>query len=306
MVKLFYCFIVILFIDFIFMKKINKNKILPRAEIGIFGGSGFYELLENSIEVEAETVFGAPADKIMVGKIAGQRVAFLPRHGRKHSLPPHKIPYKANLWAFKKLGVKRIIAPAAVGSLNPLIKRGDFVICDQFVNWTRAGGSPKRDDTFYHGEAIEGFKNSERVAHFSMADPYCQEMRKIASRAAKKLAIPYHESGTVVVIEGPRFSTRAESNFFTRQGFDIINMTIYPEVVLARELGMCYLNIGLVTDYDVGLLGSKNIRPVSIQEVMKVFKKNNERLKLLLGEIIMGLPKERKCVCEKYVKEAMV
>ncbi len=286
-----------------------KNKTtqkLPRAEIGIFGGSGFYELLENAQMVAMETPFGRPSDSIFVGKIEGRQVAFIPRHGRGHKYPPHNIPFKANLWAMKKLGVKRIIAPTAVGSLNPLVKPGDFVIVDQFINWTRTRGLDKRDDTFYHGEEVEGVKHSGRVAHFSLAEPYCEELRKIIIKQCQKLNISHHNLGTVVVVEGPRFSTKAESRFFSSQGWQIINMTIYPEVVLARELGICYANIGLVTDYDVGLVDNKIIKPVTAREVFKVFAENNKKVKELMFVVIKNLPKEKKCRCDRFLEEAIV
>lgn len=279
----------------------EKKQFIPRAEIGVIGGSGFYDLLEKEQEVEVATPFGAPSDKVRLGRVVGHRVAFLPRHGQGHKIPPHKIPFKANLFALKKMGVKQIISPAAVGSLNPLIKPGDFVICNQFINWTK-----KREDTFYNGQEIEGLKKSGRVVHVSLADPYCPELRRLANRCCQKLNIPHHETGTVVVIDGPRFSTRAESRLFASQGGDIINMTIYPEVVLARELGMCYVNIGLVTDYDVGLIGHKNIKPVTIKEVLKIFNENNQKVKDLIFEIIKNLPQERKCGCEKFIDEAVV
>lgn len=281
------------------MKKVNQK--LPMVEIGVFGGSGFYDLLDNSREFELETFFGAPSDKIVVGTINKRRVAFIARHGQEHKLAPHKIPYKANLLAFKQMGVKRIISPAAVGSLNPLVKPGDFVICDQFVNWTK-----NRDDTFYYGEEIQGVKYSERVAHFPMAEPYCKELRRVSGKACQKLNIKHHQGGTVVVIEGPRFSTRAESRFFSNQGWDIINMTVYPEVVLARELGMCYTNIGLVTDYDAGLEASRNIKQVTIKEVFKIFNQNNQKVKELIYEIISNIPKQRKCYCDKYLDDAII
>lgn len=293
----------------------NKTKNLPRAEIGIFGGSGFYDLLENPVEVEMETPFGKPSDKIMVGRINGRRVAFLPRHAHGHKFPPHNIPYRANIWAMKKLGVKRIMAPAAVGSLQALIKPGDFVICDQFVNWTRTRGLDKREDTFYHGQPAESagkvvsdniIKHADQVAHFSMAEPYCEELRKNIIKQCQKLNISHHQLGTVVVVEGPRFSTRAESRFFTSQGWHIINMTAYPEVVLARELGICYANIGLVTDYDVGLTDNKTIKPVTTKEVVRVFQENNKKVKELLFAVIKNLPKEKKCKCDKYLEEAIV
>ncbi|PIT89769.1 S-methyl-5'-thioadenosine phosphorylase [Candidatus Kuenenbacteria bacterium CG10_big_fil_rev_8_21_14_0_10_36_11] len=276
------------------------------AEIGIFGGSGFYDLLENAEVVEIETPFGKPSDKIIIGVVGGRRIAFLPRHGKSHQYPPHKIPYKANLWAFKKLGVQRIISPVAVGSLRPDIKPGDFVICNQFVNWTHTHGLNQRDDTYYHGEKVDGIKHSEKVAHLSLAEPYCSELRKVVSDICEQEKILHHKNGTVVVIEGPRFSTKAESKFFASQGWDIINMTAYPEVALARELGMCYVNIGLVTDYDAGLEGNPSIKPVTTAEVIEVFNKNNEKIKELIFVIIKNLPVERSCECEKYLEQAII
>lgn len=286
-------------------KKNDKQVKIPRAEIGVLGGSGFYDLLDNAKEAVIKTPFGSLSGKVMIGRISGRRVAFIPRHGQGHKYPPHKIPYKANLWAFKKMGIKRIISPAAVGSLNPFIKPGDFVIVDQFVNWTK-----NRDDTFYHGPEysgkIEGIKKSDKVAHFSMAEPYCKELRKIASKSCQKLNIPRHQTGTLVIIEGPRFSTRAESKFFSSQGWDIINMTSYPEVVLARELGICYLNIGLITDWDVGLEGDPKVKPVTFRELVKVFNQNNQKVKELIFEIIKNIPKQRKCGCDKFLDEAVI
>jgi len=205
------------------MKKNNIQK-LPRVDIGVFGGSGFYDLIEDAQEIDLETPFGKTSDKIKIGNVGKgkerKKVAFIARHGQGHKIPPHKINYKANVWAMKKLGAKRIISPMAVGSLNRLIKPGEFVICDQFVNW-----NCKNEDTFYNGQEIENVKKTDHVAHFSMADPFCDEVRKNIIKNCKKMEINFHEVGTVVVVEGPRFSTRAESRFFTNQGWDIINMT---------------------------------------------------------------------------------
>ena len=173
----------------------------------------------------------------------------MPRHGEKHAFPPHKIPYRANLWAFKEIGVKQIIAPCASGSLTPQIKPGDFVICDQFVDRTWG-----RNDTFFDGP---------QVMHPPRADPYCPSLRKIAIKACEALKIPHHNEGTIVVIQGPRFSTRAESKWFQSQGWQVVNMTAYPEIVLARELRICYINIALITDYDTGLEGYQDIKPVT-------------------------------------------
>lgn len=256
---------------------------LPHAEIGIIGGSGFYSLLEGAEETTVETPYGAPSDRAVVGEVAGRRVAFIPRHGRYHQFPPHSINYRANLWAMKELGVTRIIGPCASGSLQPEIKPSDFVICDQFVDRTTG-----RNDTFYDGPM---------TTHVSSADPYCPTLRSAALAAARDLGITAHDGGTVVVIQGPRFSTRAESKWFSSEGWEVINMTQYPEAYLARELEICYTSVALITDYDVGLEGMPDIPPVSHEEVIRVFTANNEKLKKLLFEIIPRIPKERDCHC---------
>ncbi|WP_324668275.1 S-methyl-5'-thioadenosine phosphorylase [Geochorda subterranea] len=261
-----------------------------RADVGIFGGSGFYSIAEDVEELWIETPYGPPSDKVALLTIAGRRVAFLPRHGKDHRLPPHRINYRANLWAMKALGVRRVIGPCAAGSLQPDIPPGTFVLCDQFVNrtWGRA-------DTFFDGPI---------TTHISAADPYCPEMRAVAARSCQRLGIDYRPTGTVVVVQGPRFSTRAESREFRERGWHVINMTQYPEVILARELGMCYLNVSLVTDYDAGLEGHPEVRPVTHQEVLRVFNSNLERLRTLLWELIPALPAERGCACGRAVEEA--
>jgi 5'-methylthioadenosine phosphorylase len=265
-----------------------------RAEIGVFGGSGLYSMEGASVleELKVETPFGAPSDLITIVEIAGKRVAFLPRHGRKHQYPPHKVPYKANIWAMKALGVERVLAPNAVGSLQRHVKPGDFVICDQFVDRTR-----HRDDTFFNGPL---------TTHVSTADPYCPQLREIAIQACRDLGIPHHERGTVVVIEGPRFSTKAESRWFTQMGWEVINMTQYPEVVLAREAELCYVNISIVTDYDTGLVAEGEVEPVSAEEVMRNFAASVEKARQLIAEIIRRLPAERTCRCGEALKHARV
>ncbi len=264
-----------------------------KAEIGVFGGSGLYTMEGATVleEIKVETPYGAPSDTITIVEVAGKRVAFLPRHGRKHQYPPHKIPYKANIWAMKALGVERILAPNAVGSLQPHIKPGDFVICDQFVDRTR-----HRDDTFFDGPI---------TTHVSTADPYCPQLREIAIQACRDLNIPHHERGTVVVIEGPRFSTKAESRWFTGMGWEVINMTQYPEVTLAREAELCYVNISIVTDYDTGLVAEGEVEPVSA-EVMRNFAASLEKARALLLEIIKRIPSERTCPCPHALKQARV
>ena len=253
--------------------------------IGIFGGSGFYSLLDSAEVVEKETPFGSPSSPITVGTIGRQEVAFIARHGSQHQHPPHKIPYLANLYAFRDLGVTRVIAPSAVGSLRHDVKPGDFVVADQFVNFTH------RPDTFF---------NEIPVTHVSTADPYCPELRNIVLGMAKHLQMPVHDRGTIVVVDGPRFATRAESSFYQSLG-DIINMTQYPEVALAREMEMCYVNISLVTDYDAGIKGET---PVSAVEVSNVFRNNLAKMKRLVLDCIPNIPDQRSCKCKNALDEA--
>ncbi len=239
-----------------------------RAEIGVFGGSGFYSFLEDAEEVAVETPYGPPSDRFTIGDVGGVRVAFLPRHGRHHHLPPHMVPYRANLWAMRELGVRRVFGPCASGSLQKNLPPGAFVVCDQFVDRTSG-----RRDTFYDGPV---------TTHVSAADPYCPDLRRILLETGRDQGLDIRDGGTVVVIQGPRFSTRAESRWFASMGWGVINMTAYPEGWLARELGLCYANVSLITDYDVGLEDDPDIEPVSHEAVVQVFTENNERLRRLL------------------------
>ncbi len=257
------------------------------AKIGVFGGSGLYSFLDKVEEVKIETPYGAPSDRIALGTIYGKKVAFLPRHGKDHSLPPHKIPYKANLWAMKTLGVRKIIGPCAAGALQSHLKLGEFVICDQFVDRTSG-----RQDTFYDGPV---------TTHVSAADPYCPKLRGLASRSCEELGIPHRDKGTVVVIQGPRFSTRSESKWFASQGWEVINMTQYPEAILARELEICYANISLLTDYDVGTEG---VKPVSHEEVIHVFNENNDKVKKLIFKMIEEMNPDESCACHEALRNA--
>jgi 5'-methylthioadenosine phosphorylase len=257
------------------------------AEIGVFGGSGFYAFLDATETVEVDTPYGEPSAPPVIGEVGGRRVAFIPRHGVKHEYPPHRINYRANVWAMKELGVERIIGPCAAGSLRREVALGDFVVCDQLVDRTRS-----RPHTFYDGPV---------TTHISFADPYCETMRQVAISTGRALGITMHEHGTMVVIEGPRFSTRAESRWFASQGWDTLNMTGYPEAVLARELEMCYANVSLITDYDVGV---EDAPPVTHEQVIEVFTRNNERLRELLFAMIPALPAERDCPCASALRGA--
>lgn len=264
-----------------------------RADIGVFGGSGFYSLMEGPVEqASVQTPYGAPSDTIAIGRLGGTRVAFLPRHGQHHRLPPHAINYRANIWAMAHVGVSRLIAPSAAGSLQPAIKPGDFVVCDQFVDRTYA-----RPQTFFDGP---------RVVHVSTAEPYCPELRQLAIETASELNITVHGGGTVVVIQGPRFSTKAESRWYANQGWEVINMTQYPEVALARELGMCYVNISLITDYDAGLEGEPGITPVTVEEVLRVLHDNNDRVRRLIERLLPRIVATRACGCARALDQAVV
>src|SRR5215210_4771024 len=264
----------------------------PRLVIGIFGGSGFYSLLDDMTEVPVATPYGPPSAPVRVGTVEGTEVAFMPRHGDEHTLPPHRINYRANIWAMKEVGVDRIIGPSACGSLKAEIEPGTFVICDQFVDRTAA-----RESTFYDGP---------QTTHVSAADPYCPSLRATLAECAREEGIPVVEGGTVVVIEGPRFSTRAESRWFAASGFDVVNMTQYPEAWLARELALCYANVSLVTDYDVGLEGMPDVEPVSADTAFRVFADNLDRLRALLFRAVPKIGPQPDDICASALDSAIV
>jgi 5'-methylthioadenosine phosphorylase len=262
---------------------------LPAAEIGVFGGSGFYSLFDSFEARVVETPFGPPSAAVSIGELGGVPVAFIPRHGKKHELPPHRIPYRANVWALRELGVRRILAPCASGSLRPDVALGEFVVCDQFVD--RTWGRP---DTFYDGP---------QTTHVSAADPYCDDLRHLLVETARELGIAARDGGTVVVVQGPRFSTRAESRWLQAMGWDVINMTAYPECHLARELELCYATVAMVTDYDVGVEGRP---PVTADEVMSVFGANNARLRDLLFAAIPKIGPQPDDDCANALRGASV
>lgn len=253
---------------------------LPGAEIGVFGGTAFHSFLDEVEEVTVQTPFGAPSAPLAVGLVAGRRVAFLPRHGPGHSIPAHRVNYRANLWALRRLGVRRVLAPCSVGSLQPHVQPGDLVVCDQLVDRTSG-----RADTFFDGPL---------PAHVSFADPYCPELAGAAAEAARAEGVRVHDAGTVVVISGPRFSTRAESRWFSAAGWEVVNMTQYPEAVLAREVGICYSGLALVTDYDAGV---EREGAVTMEAVFRMLADNIERVKGVLLRAIPTIPAEPSCGC---------
>ena len=252
------------------------------AEIGIIGGSGFYELLDDAVEVDLATPFGAPAGPVTVGDQGGRRVAFLPRHGRHHDYAAHRVPYRANIWAMASLGIRALVGPCSCGSLRPELHPGDFVVVDQLVDRTR-----ERPDTFHDVGAPEGTPGAEgSVHHQSFAEPYDAELRAGLVAAAREAGLGVHDGGTMVVINGPRFSTRAESQWFRDMGWSVVNMTGYPEAVLAAEAGLPYATVALVTDYDAGVDGHE---PVTMEAVLEVMRTNVDHLRDVLADAVTHL-----------------
>ncbi|MDQ1438327.1 MAG: 5-methylthioadenosine phosphorylase [Acidimicrobiaceae bacterium] len=255
----------------------------PTADIGVFGGSGFYDFLEDVVELNVHTPYGPPSAPVAVGQVGGRSVAFLPRHGKDHEFPPHRVNYRANVWALREVGVQRVFGPCAAGSLQPEVHPGEFVVLDQLVD--RTWGRP---DTYSDGGV---------VGHVSFADPYCPELRSVLRTAASTVDVVAHDRGTVVVVQGPRFSTRAESAWFRAAGWEVVNMTQYPEAYLARELGLCYAGLALITDYDTGLEGVDGIEPVTIDVVFEVLRKSVARTRELLFAAIPAVPERAGCSC---------
>jgi 5'-methylthioadenosine phosphorylase len=246
-----------------------------QAEIGIIGGTGL------------ETPYGPPSDAITVGELAGICVAFIPRHGKRHTIRPTDVNSRANIFALKKLGVTRILGSSTVGSLREEYKPGDVVFVDQFIDRTT-----KREQSFY---------SENKVCHISVAEPMCPELRELISAVAKKEKISAHETGTYVCIEGPRFSTKAESKMFRMWGADIVGMTLVPECVLAREAEICYASVAMVTDYDVW-----KDHPVCVDDIVKTMRANIENVKRIIAEAVVKIPKERGCECKSALKSALV
>jgi 5'-methylthioadenosine phosphorylase len=244
--------------------------------LGVIGGSGFYSFFgPDSRDIDVDTPYGDPSAPVTVGAVGDHEVAFLPRHGVSHQFPPHTVPYRANMWAMRKLGVRRVFAPCAVGSLNLDIGPGSVVVPDQLVDRTRG-----RADTYFDAGAV----------HVDFADPYCPTLRTAVTALP---AVPsVVDGGTMVVIQGPRFSTRAESRWFASAGFSLVNMTGYPEAVLARELEICYAAIALVTDLDAGVTAGEGVKAV---DVFDQFEKNVGMLKDLVRSAIGRVAAERTC-----------
>lgn len=260
------------------------------VKIGIIGGSGIYEMgvLKNPEEIEVETPFGKPSDKITIGKIKDKEVAFLPRHGKGHRYPPHRVNYRANIFALKECGVEFLISTAAVGSMKKNIKPGDFVIADQLID-----RSFKRATTFFE----DGI-----VAHVGFADPFCKKLSNITFDTIKKQDLNVHR-GTYISMEGPQFSTRAESRLYISWDVDVIGMTLAPEAKLAREAEMCMSGILTVTDYDCWYEAEED---VTVLNVVEILKKNNRNLAKIVNKLIPKIDYKRTCSCKNALEGALI
>ena len=260
-----------------------------QAEIGIIGGTGLYDprLLKHVQEVTLETPYGNPSDSITVGELSGKSVAFLARHGKKHTIRPTDINVRANICALKALGVTRILAPSTVGSLREEYHPGEIVFCDQFIDRTT-----RREESFY---------TQDKVCHITVAEPMCPELRKTIITVAKELGVKMHETGTYVCIEGPRFSTKAESKMYRQWNADVVGMTLVPECVLAREAEICYASISTVTDYDVW-----KEHPVCVDDIVRTMKTNVENVKRIIAKTVAKMPSERICKCSEALKGAFI
>lgn len=252
----------------------------PLADVAIIGGTGFYEFLADPEPVEVATPYGDASGPASIGRVGDRRVAFLPRHGAGHTLPPHRINYRANLWLLRSLGVRQVLAPCAVGGLLPSVAPGDIVAPDQLVDRTSG-----RVQTYVERGAV----------HAPFADPYCGRLLE-SFRDRPELSV----GGTMVVIEGPRFSTRAESQHYAAQGWSLVNMTGHPEAVLAREMRLCYAALALVTDTDAGVTEGSG---VGQEEVFALFAANLDRLRSLLGELVADLPDPSGCSCSSWADD---
>ncbi len=258
--------------------------------IGLIGGSGIYEIRGFMLKGirRIKTPYGSPSDSYTIGTIGNREIVFLPRHGKGHKIPPHKINYCANIWGFKKLGVERIISISAVGGIKRGLKPGDIVLLDQIIDMTK-----RRESTFY---------SDDEVVHIDFTEPYCPEMRKAFLKAGKKAGVKLINGGTYVAVEGPRLETASEIRGFRRLGADVVGMTGMPEASLAREVEICYSGISVVANYAAGISKKK----LTVSEVMEAMKEATDRIKALLAEVIPLIPEERKCPCREALKDARI
>lgn len=261
------------------------------SKVGVIGGSGLYEIKGLTIKRKkrVSTPYGKPSDQYLIGEINNTEVVFLPRHGKHHNIPPHMINYRANIWGFKKLGVKRILSISAVGGIKKGLKPGDIVILDQVMDMTR-----NRASTFYDG--------TDGVAHIDFTEPYCPELRKILLKAGGKIRVSLKNGGTYVAVEGPRLESASEIKSFGILGGDIVGMTGMPEASLAREMEICYAGLSVVANYAAGISKTK----LTVTEVKEAMKDSTEKLKRLLKESFSLIPAERNCPCKDALREAKI
>ncbi|MFN4012936.1 MAG: S-methyl-5'-thioadenosine phosphorylase [Aquificaceae bacterium] len=276
--------------------------------IGVVGGSGLYKLegFEIVDKIKVRTPFGDPSSPVVMVNVAGKKLFFLSRHGEGHTYPPHLVPYKANLWAFRELGIKRVIAISAVGGINRKLSPGDFVVVDDLLDFTK-----KRKDSFYEGkfslpvdgeDKVARLLKEGKVVHIDATQLYCPQMRRVMIGVLERLKLPYHASGVYACTEGPRFETPAEIRMIERLGGDVVGMTGYPEVVLARELTMCYMSLCVVANPAAGIAGYR----LTSEEVINLMKQKEEEIGRILAEFVKELPEERDCGCEKILDGAEV
>ena len=267
----------------------HKRRVMSSV-IGLIGGSGLYKIEGITLRKtkKVQTPFGKPSDSYKIGAISEREIVFLPRHGEQHSIPPHRVNYRANVWGFRELGVERIISISAVGGISPQLEPGTIVVPDQIIDMTS-----NREATFHEGD---------NAVHIDFTEPYCREMRRSIIEARKTKGIGIRESGTYVCVNGPRLETRAEIQFFSRIGADIVGMTAMPEAALAREVELCFGGISVVTNYAAGVK-EESLRAKEVGEVMKAVMVN---LGAFLEAILHAIPHERTCDCKNALKEAML
>ncbi len=261
------------------------------SKIGLIGGSGLYEI-KGFVQKNSKTVktpFGKPSNQYLIGELNNTEIIFLPRHGKKHNIPPHMINYKANIWGFKELGVERIISISAVGGIKKGLKPGDIVITDQILDMTK-----NRESTFYDGKG--------GVVHIDFTNPFCPELRKTLLKAGKRLKITIKDGGTYVAVEGPRLETASEIKSFAILGGDVVGMTGMPEAALARELEICYSGLSVVVNYAAGISRKK----LTVAEVMEAMHASTEDIKKLLKESFRHVPEQRGCPCGEALKQAKI
>ncbi len=276
--------------------------------LGIIGGSGLYELEGLAVveEINRSTPFGTPSSPVVVGELRGKKVAFLSRHGKDHSYPPHLIPYRANLWAFREVGVTRVLSISAVGGINKLFRAGDFVVINDFLDFTK-----RRESTYYEGkfsidvngdDDVARLLREKRVVHIDVSEPYCSQMRTILIDILEEKKLRYHGAGVYACTEGPRFESPAEIRMLSTLGADVVGMTGYPEVVLARELTMCYASLCVVANPAAGISTNR----LTSEEVIEMMKEREKDIKDIIGAFIEKLPEDRTCGCEKVLEGAEV